>query len=62
MTRTVKMAASLVGSLWYEVAAALKKVADAESVPLGTAKTRIRQAMIRLRDQLSGLQINEEAP
>ncbi|MEY2471943.1 MAG: hypothetical protein QOK28_1272 [Actinomycetota bacterium] len=38
------------------------EVAEAESIPLGTAKTRIRQAMIRLRDQLSGLHVAEETP
>ena len=38
------------------------EVAEAESIPLGTAKTRIRQAMIRLRDQLAGLVITEETP
>ncbi|HVT78961.1 MAG TPA: sigma-70 family RNA polymerase sigma factor [Acidimicrobiales bacterium] len=36
------------------------EVAEAESIPLGTAKTRIRQAMIRLRDQLASLSPNEE--
>lgn len=36
------------------------EVAEAESIPLGTAKTRIRQAMIRLRDQLASLAPNEE--
>jgi RNA polymerase sigma-70 factor (ECF subfamily) len=38
------------------------EVAEAESIPLGTAKTRIRQAMIRLRGQLAGMQVAEESP
>lgn len=37
-----------------------QEVADNEKIPLGTAKTRIRSAMIKLRQQLSAAEVTHE--
>jgi RNA polymerase sigma-70 factor (ECF subfamily) len=37
-----------------------QEVADAEEIPLGTAKTRIRQAMIKLRAHLASAEVTHD--
>lgn len=50
-----EQARALVMAGMYRMTA--QEVADSEGIPLGTAKTRIRTAMIRLRERLSSLEV-----